>query len=244
MNPQLQEGGSLPRPDAPGTSPSRRHRHRRRHQRTTSTDPLLRIVDGGLAASIFLLPMVMGGRQALGGLVLSLLAVGVALTWLARAIQMRHATWRWSWLEWVFVAAIFLLVLQITPLPTSALAWLAPHSAQILPLWSSSAPPSAALGTWSYVSFTPSETRDGLITLLSYGLLFVVTIQRIQGVEDVERLLRWCAWSAVFMACFGIVQYLTSNGKFFWFYQHPYSSTEDCAKGSFTNRNHFADFLT
>jgi O-antigen ligase/tetratricopeptide (TPR) repeat protein len=45
------------------------------------------------------------------------------------------------------------------------------------------------------------------------------------------------------MALFGIVQFLTNNGKFFWFYQHPFSLTSDVAKGSFTNRNHFAHFL-
>ena len=67
--------------------------------------------------------------------------------------------------------------------------------------------------------------------------------QRIRHVEDVERLLRWCALSAVIMASFGIVQLLAGNGKFFWFYEHPFTTTCDGAKGSFSNRNHFAQFL-
>ena len=45
------------------------------------------------------------------------------------------------------------------------------------------------------------------------------------------------------MAAFGIVQMLASNGKFFWFFEHPYSHTDGCAKGAFTNRNHFAQFI-
>ncbi len=45
------------------------------------------------------------------------------------------------------------------------------------------------------------------------------------------------------MAAFGIVQYLTSNEKFFWVYEHPFAVTSDGAKGAFTNRNHFAHFL-
>jgi tetratricopeptide (TPR) repeat protein len=36
---------------------------------------------------------------------------------------------------------------------------------------------------------------------------------------------------------------LTSNGKFFWFYEHPFSSTSVAPKGSFVNKNHFAHFL-
>ncbi len=51
------------------------------------------------------------------------------------------------------------------------------------------------------------------------------------------------AVSAVCMAAFGIVQYLAGNGKFFWFYSHPFTATFGGAKGSFTNKNHFAYFL-
>ena len=79
--------------------------------------------------------------------------------------------------------------------------------------------------------------------LISYGLLFFVTVQRIKTIEDVERLLRWCAISAMCMAVFGLVQYLGGNGKFFWFYSPPFANTLEGAKGSFTNRNHFAHFL-
>ena len=49
--------------------------------------------------------------------------------------------------------------------------------------------------------------------------------------------------SAVGMAFLGVVQLLTSNGKFFWFYQHPFADTCSAAVGSFSNRNHFAQFL-
>jgi O-antigen ligase len=45
------------------------------------------------------------------------------------------------------------------------------------------------------------------------------------------------------MAAFGIVQLLAGNGKFFWFYRHPFTVASTVAKGSFSNRNHFAHFL-
>ncbi len=101
----------------------------------------------------------------------------------------------------------------------------------------------AAFGPWPYVSFAPAETYTGLVLFLDFILLFFVAVQRIGRIEDVERLLRWCALSTVCMALFGIVQLLASNDKFFWFYQHPFALTSDAAKGSFTNRNHFAHFL-
>ena len=90
---------------------------------------------------------------------------------------------------------------------------------------------------------TPAATRDALVVFLAYAALFVVTLQRVQELRDVERLLRWVAISALVMGGFGLVQLLTSNGKFFWFYEHPFADTLEEAKGSFTNRNHFAHFL-
>ncbi|HUT11602.1 MAG TPA: O-antigen ligase family protein [Thermoguttaceae bacterium] len=204
---------------------------------------LLKVVDLGLAACIFIVPLLMGGRQALGQLALVSLAAGVALVWTLRQSLRRKFFFRPSSVEVLLLVGLVLLVVQTIPLPQSVLSWLAPRNAELLPLWSADADPAAALGTWPYVSMTPEATRAGLVLLVAYGLLFLVTVQRIRVVEDVERLLRWIAVSAVIMAGFALVQLLTSNGKFFWFYEHPFSKTSDWAKGSFTNRNHFAHFL-
>ncbi len=206
---------------------------------------LLKIVDGGLAGCIFLVPLLMGGRQALGQLALVTLAVAAALAWILRQCLRREVHWRRCSAELLLVAGVVLLLVQLTPLSEAALARLTPQSENILPLWSSQADrvgEKCGLGNWSYVSLTPGATRAALSLFLAYGLLFLVTVQRIRTVEDVERLLCWIALSAVLMAGFALVQLLTSNGKFFWFYEHPFSKTSDWAKGSFTNRNHFAHF--
>ncbi|NLX96895.1 MAG: hypothetical protein GXY83_12025 [Rhodopirellula sp.] len=219
------------------------HGRRRRRHEHAAPDPLLRIVDGGLAACIFLLPLIMGGRQALGVLTLSILALGIGLAWVVRQYTRGAAVWRRCSLEWVFLAAIAVLLLQMVPLPEPILQHLAPHTGEILPLWSPQADAGVRLGTWNCVSLAPTETRAGLMTLVAYCIVFLVTVQRIARVEDVERLLRWCAVSVSLMAAFAIVQLLTSNGKFFWFYRHPYVAPGRIATGSFVSRNHFADFL-
>ncbi len=213
----------------------------------TDTDPLgrllLHIVDAGLAGSIFVVPFLMAGRHPLGQLVLIALAVSVAVAWILRESLRGERTWRLSGAELLLLAGLVLLLMQLAPLPQSLLSWLAPHTTEVLPLWRAEADPSVRLGIWSQVSLTPAATRSGLVMFLAYGLLFLATAQRIRRVEDVERLLRWCALSATVMAVFGIAHLLLSNGKFFWFYEHPYSTTSDVAKGSFSNRNHFAHFL-
>ena len=156
---------------------------------------LLKIVDGGLAGCIFVVPLLMGGRQGLGQLVLAALAVGVALAWMLRQCQRRASFWRYSSAEWLLAAGVVLLLVQTLSLSPSTLAWVAPRTGEILPLWTETAPTAAAesstsLGIWSCVSLTPHETKAGLTIFLSYCLLFLVTMQRIRTLEDVERLER------------------------------------------------------
>ena len=136
-----------------------------------------------------------------------------------------------------------LLLVQLTPLPRRCSVGSPRTRSNCCGLWGPDAEPAARLGSWSRISLTPADTRAAMVLFLSYGLLFVVTVQRIGGVEDVERLLRWCGLSAVVMAGFALAQYFAGNGKFFWFYESPFTDTLRVAKGSFTNRNHFAHFL-
>jgi O-antigen ligase/tetratricopeptide (TPR) repeat protein len=220
---------------------------RHTHVQTPGADRLialmLQIIDGGLAGVIFLLPFVMGGRHPLGQLILTALAVITALAWVVRQTLRPHPNWRPTWALALISAGLILVLFQTIPLPQSVLERLAPSHAKILPLWNTDQPGAASLGRWACISFAPEETRANLVLLLAYGLLFFITVQRIRVIEDVERLLRWCAISVLCMAVFGLVQYLTANGKFFWSYAHPFSNTFDGVKGSFTNRNHFANFL-
>lgn len=204
---------------------------------------LLSVVDRGLAGCIFVVPLLMGGRQALGQLVLVTLAFVIAVAWALRQGLRQKALWRPSSAELLLVAGVLLLMVQLLPLPQSLLAWAAPHTSDVLPLCNGQQQGPVSLGAWSQISTTLDRTWAAVPLFAAYGLLFLVTVQRIRATEDVERLLGWIALSAVLMASFGLVQLLTSNGKFFWFYEHPFSRTSDVAKGSFTNRNHFAHFL-
>lgn len=202
---------------------------------------LLHLVDAGLAAAIVASPFVLGGRIALGQLVVVVLALGVALAWCLRQCVVEEPLWRRSAAEPLLLAALALVVLQLLPLPPAAIEALSPQVYRVLPLWAPGAQPS--LGTWRTLSLTPVATREAAILLTAFVLLFLVAAQRLRGVDDVERLLRWMALAAVAMAGFGWVQYLGSNGKYFWFFDYPYARTDEVITGSFTNRNHFAQFM-
>ena len=99
------------------------------------------------------------------------------------------------------------------------------------------------MGQWSQLSLAPAATRGGLAMFLTMGLILLVTVQRCRQLADVQRVLRWIGLSTILMASFGIVQWMTSNGKFVWLYEHPYRDTTGAVKGSFINKNHFAHML-
>ena len=204
---------------------------------------LLHVVDFSLAGVIFLVPLLMGGRHPIGQLALTVLAVAAALAWAARQSLRDDATWRPAAATPLLLLAAALVGLQIVPLPPWLLARLAPHTARLLPLWNADGTTPGSLGYWPYLSVTPAETRAGLVIFLDFALLFLVAVQRIRRIEDVERLLRWCARLG---RDHGVVRHrATARRKRQVLLVLRTSLLEHFRrrKGSFTNRNHFAQFL-
>jgi O-antigen ligase len=204
---------------------------------------LLRIVDCGLIGIICIAPFFFGGRHDVGRLVLVSLIAVTAVAWFLRQATLGAATWPRSRAYAIVVLAAAMLVLQIVPLPAQWMGRLSPHLDQLLPLWSSSAGDGPQFGAWRTLSVIPHETTKSLAMLLSYSLLLTVVAGRLESVADVRRMLGWIGLAAVAMAVFGVLQYFTSDGRYFWFFSHPHRSASEQMSGAFLNRNHFAHFL-
>ncbi len=207
----------------------------------------LQIVDLGLAAIIFITPLLFGGRHPMGRFALVALCGMVSSAWFIRQSFVTRGKWTRSMSIWLMLLAVGTVLLQIVSLPAEWLGTLAPRLSELLPLWATGAAEVPlnhySLGTWGTISISPEDTRLALATLVAYGLLFVTATQRLQTVQDVKRIINYIAISAAIGALFGIVQYFTSNGLFFWFYEFPYTNTSEEVKGSFTCRNHYAHFV-
>lgn len=203
----------------------------------------LRIVDAGLWSLVFIAPLLFGSRHDLGRLFVTSVCGIVAVAWFVRQSALGTAPWTGTVLFGILAAATGLVALQIVPLPSAWLGALSPRTQQLLALWHADTGAGVGLGEWRTFSVAPEATRLALAMLVAYLLLFVTAVQRLRTVEDIERVVRWIALSAVGMAAFGLLQYFTSNGRFFWFYDYPFTNTAYNVKGSFTCRNHFAHFL-
>lgn len=205
-------------------------------------DLLLRIVDGGLCGVIFVAPYFFGGRHDAGRLLLVTIIAATSVAWFVRQAMMPVARWPKTFAYVLLFLACALVAVQIVSLPPEWIAHLAPRTRQLLPLWNGMTA-SGYFSQWRTLSLIPHETTKALAMALSYFLLFTVVAGRIEEKADADRLLKGVALASIAMAVFGLLQYGTSDGRFFWFYWHPYRLANHDLSGAFINRNHFADFL-
>lgn len=202
---------------------------------------LLKGVDLGLMAILVVAPFLMGGRQALGQVVLCGLSAGTAVLWSVYQWSRGNGRWRFTGVEPIMLLGLGLIALQCSQLSPSLIDAISPRVHRLLSGWEEN--DTLMRGVWNRISFTPSDTWSDLIVIVACLLFFFVAVQRLSTLTDLERYLRVVALGGGAMSLFGLVQYFTGNGKFFWVYAHPMTDTLSAAKGAFTNANHFANYL-
>lgn len=204
---------------------------------------LNRMAGIGVASVVLMAPIFLGGRHPIGRFALVAIVALTTISWgLSRLLQ-QERKWRITGAEPLIAAGFLLICLQLATLGPDVLAFVSPHHAEALPLWTNGNESSINLGNWTSITLDREATRAGAVMFVTYALLFVVTTQWIQRTEDIERILGWIAMSAIAMAILGLAQFLLSNGKFLWFYEHPSRDTYGSVKATFVNPNHFAHFL-
>ncbi len=205
---------------------------------------LPQLFDRCLWTLIVLTPFAWGGRGDGARAVYAVVAVATFVAWLADHWAGRRLTPVFGRLLTIPVLAACWLAVQVMPLPESVISLLSPGVRQYLPLWHGDGSFVAmGLGHWTTLSLHPTATQVSLAVLLCHTITLFVLLQRIRSLADVELVLKWVAQAAIAMAVFGLLQYFTADGLFFWVFEHPFRQSDDFVCGSFVNRNHCASFL-
>ncbi|QDV11305.1 O-Antigen ligase [Rosistilla oblonga] len=200
--------------------------------------------DWALYGVLFVAPLFMGGRGPLGKFVFVCFVSLMTLAWIVQSLCRKAFVLRLSGAEWIIAAGALLLVFQLIPWPESVLLTFSPKLRELLPIWFSSPDPNHfQIGTWNTISLAPNATRQALAVYLAYSLFFMLLVQRIRKLKDVEWLLRSLAYGTIGLAALGLAQFLASNGKFLWLYEHPFRTTDGVVTGPFQNKNHFAHMM-
>ena len=202
-------------------------------------------IDISLYTTILLVLLCFAGRTASGQFILLLGTSLTACLWFLRRGFGSNYAWKWTGLEPVFLLAVGLFLFQLTPISDSLINTVSPNLQSYLgqDLPAGSIPSAHFSSRWNFVSLAPRETRLSLVAIVCVIVLFLIMVQQFQDREKARRIVLSAGVLSAFYSVFGIVQYVFSNNKFFWVYEHPYTGTSAYSKGSFTNANHFAGFL-
>ena len=187
---------------------------------------MLRIVELGLGAAVWIAALAFGGTDTSLLWVAQLLILGlgvlVLLSNLRSPINLMQAPWP------VPLVLVALLLLQILPLPAS-IAPLFRVQGDLIP------------GHRSFtLSFAPYETASQLLLVVTYGTAFGLTLMISRDATARRRFLYLFLALGVFEALYGLMQYLTGWQQIFTYVKKYY--VED-ATGTYINHNHFAGLL-
>ena len=217
----------------------RRH-HRSAQSRRWAVQPETLALFIPIVLAVILMPLGMGGRHPIGHLFLSSAAVAAACAWFVRCYPRNDAGWDFSILDLLFAAGMAVAIIQVTPFSMALISYVSPHLSTLLPCWTDGP---WTLGQWNTLSLTPGETFVGIGIFVAQIILVGCVFQSIQSNKDIEHILLVIAVATGLMAALGVVQYLTSNGNYLWFYEFAFNDTRSIVKGTFSNRNHYASFL-
>jgi O-antigen ligase len=187
---------------------------------------VLRIVEVGLGAAIWITVLAFGGTVTplLGVAQLLILGLGV----LALLFELRSPLNLIRIRLIIPLLLVALVLLQILPLPASLAPVLGAQTSVF---------PGRPYFT---LSFAPYQTVSYLLLLVTYGTAFGLTMRISREAAARRRFLYVLLSLATFEAIYGLVQYLTGWQQIFTYAKKYYLEE---ATGTYINRNHFAGLL-
>lgn len=200
-----------------------------------SPDPCLahRLIDVSIILAVVAAPLYLGGRHPVGQLLLALSVLpGCAgILWLGFKNELVAIPKRLSILA---ISALAVPMVQMSPLGTSLVELLSPQTRELLPLWASGL---------HKISLAPTETRLAFAVLAAHVVIFLMVWLRTRTMLDVQRAFLIVGGSALLLALVATLQARWGNGRFMWFYIHPFRDPGDIPRGPFQNENHLAQVL-
>lgn len=97
----------------------------------------------------------------------------------------------------------------------------------------------AAQWLFGWTVYRHGTAYDGVL-LLSYAIVFAACVELARDREAAYRLHTMIIGVGLAVGIFGLLQYLTWNGRLFWVFERPYPGD---AFGPFNNRNYFAGYM-
>jgi O-antigen ligase len=211
-------------------------------QKTTYLDT---IIEKGVLFLLIFTPLAIGTVQPWSISIMEMAAFIVFGAWLLKAgagsdwetsgVGSRELGVGSKALSILFAGFVFLIILQILPMPPALLSALSPGTGGLYAQFSLPGD-----DRWRTLSIYPGATTIELYKILAYAAVFIVIINHYRTREQVSSIIHAIVVMGCFLAIFAVVQKMTWNGNLFWFYPIKEGLRP---MGPYINRNHFAGYM-
>jgi O-antigen ligase len=139
--------------------------------------------------------------------------------------------------RYMFISLFALLayiIIQILPLPSIILKYIAPKSFELYSFYRVDKNPGMHISLYAY------KTQIEFLRVLAYFLFFILLAFSIKEMYTLGRLLKILSYFGFGLAIFAIIQKAAWNGGIYWFRELTQGGSPF---GPFVNRNHYAGFI-
>ncbi len=196
-----------------------------------------RFLQWTLGALLVFSPLAFGAVEVWSIATAQLLVLAMGVVWIARMISQGRMEFLQTSMNAPILLLLALILVQTIPLPLSAIRYLSPAAYKVYGAVQSAL--DLRMG-WRTISLDPISTREELLKVLSYAILFWVILNNVRRRRQIEQILGIFIASGFFLAVFGIMQNYSWNGKIYWMREVP---TGSLPFGPYVNRNHFAGYM-
>jgi len=184
-------------------------------------------------------PLALGVVHAWSEQVLLLLAAAISLVFLVKLVLAPSIPFVWSWAYVPVAAFVLVVVLQLTPLPTSIVSAISSSTATIRTELLADLPDSEQLLSSMPLSFYPSATRHDLRLVLAVAAVLIIVVNVYRQPQRIKRLLTAIAAVGGAIALLALAQDVVGNGKIYWLVP----TYDKAASGTFINHSHYGQFM-
>lgn len=184
-------------------------------------------------------PVAFGVVHAWSELVVVLLAAAISLAFLTKLVFTPGALLVWSWVYIPVGAFLLIVVLQLTPLPSSVVRAISPNTVATKMELLADLPDSDQLLSSTTLSFYPNATRHDLRLVLAVAAVLVVVINVYRQPRRIKRLLTAIAAIGGTIALLALAQTVVGNGRIYWFVP----TYDKANSGTFINHSHYGQFM-
>lgn len=196
-----------------------------------------RLLSWTLTLLLLFTPLAFGTVEVWSIAVAELLVLFMGAIWFAQMIRDGRIQIDRTPFTVLILSFLALMLFQMLPLPMNTIKLLSPAAYSV---YSAAASALNLQAEWRTVSLDPIATREELLRILTYAVLFWILLNRFREREQVERVIVTIIGVGFFLAVFAIIHKYSSNGKLYWIRETAQGGEPF---GPYVNRNHFAGYM-